>query len=74
MTAALARIAALTASVVLGGFAGCGHPARGTVISASDPAEYPCVLADPRTLPHDFMVRQSVTIRARVTSLTARLA
>ena len=65
MTAALARIAALTASVALGGFAGCGHPVRGTVISTSDPAEYPCVLADPRTLSHDFMVRQSVAIRAQ---------
>jgi len=45
--------------------AGCGHPRHTTVLSTTDPAEYPCVLADPRTLPHDFVVRQSLTIRAQ---------
>jgi hypothetical protein len=45
--------------------AGCGQPVRSTVVSTTDPAEYPCVLHDPRTLPHDFMVRQSLTIRAQ---------
>jgi hypothetical protein len=31
----------------------------------TDPADYPCVLHDPHTLPHDFMVRQSLTIHAQ---------
>ena len=62
---ALAMTVALTASAALVAVAGCGHPVRGTVISTTDPAEYPCVLHDPRTLPHDFMVRQSLTVRTR---------
>lgn len=45
--------------------AGCGSPARTTVISTTEPAEYPCVLHDPATLPGDFLVRQSLAIRAR---------
>jgi hypothetical protein len=55
------RLAAI-AIIALGG---CGHPARGTVISTHDPAEYPCVLHDPKTLPHDFSVRQSLTVHAK---------
>jgi uncharacterized protein DUF3261 len=43
----------------------CVPPARSTVLSAADPAEYPCVLRDPSTLPHDFSVRQSITIHAQ---------
>jgi hypothetical protein len=45
--------------------AGCGHSARSTVILTTDPAEYPCVLHDPGTFPDDFMVRQSLVIRAQ---------
>lgn len=56
-------LAAAIALLALG--AGCGAPARSTVISTTAPAEYPCVLHDPRTLPHDFLVRQSLTIRTR---------
>ncbi|HEY0484553.1 MAG TPA: DUF3261 domain-containing protein [Kofleriaceae bacterium] len=55
--------AAAIALLALG--AGCRHPARSTVISTTAPAEYPCVLHDPRTLPQDFMVRQSLTIRTQ---------
>jgi hypothetical protein len=51
-------------AVVAVAVAGCGHPARGTIISTADPAEYPCVLHDPRTLPHEFSVRQSLTVKA----------
>lgn len=51
--------------VVAAVLAGCGLQARSTVISTADPAEYPGVLHDPRTLPHDFLVRQSLTVRAR---------
>ena len=43
---------------------GCVPPARRTVISTTEPAEYPCVLRDPSTLPHDFSVRQTITIHA----------
>ena len=55
---------ALGALGALVALAGCGHPVRSTVISTTEPAEYPCVLHDPRTLPHDFMVRQHLTIEA----------
>ena len=41
----------------------CGGGQRPlVVISTSDPAEYPGVLHDPRTLPRDFMVRQSLKL------------
>jgi hypothetical protein len=53
------------AAIALVVFAGCGHAARTTVMSTTEPSGYPCVLHDPGTLPHDFMVRQSLTIRAR---------
>lgn len=43
---------------------GCVPPVRSTVISTTEPAEYPCVLHDPSSLPHDFSVRQSITIHA----------
>ena len=56
---------ALAALAALAGLAGCGAPVRRSVISTSAPSEYPGVLHDPRTLPRDFMVRQSLTIRAR---------
>jgi hypothetical protein len=56
-----ARIAAIGFVVLTG----CGHAARTTVTSTTDPSGYPCVLHDPGTLPHDFMVRQSLTIRAQ---------
>jgi hypothetical protein len=58
MTARLIAVALLA-------LAGCRQPARSTVISTTDPADYPCVLHDPSTFPHDFMVRQSLTILAQ---------
>ena len=63
----IARIASIIAlGVALGAaLAGCGGPARHVVMSASAPSDYPCVLHDPATLPHDFLVRQSLTIHAR---------
>jgi hypothetical protein len=45
--------------------AACGPSARQSVIATGAPSEYPGVLHDPRTLAQDFMVRQSLTIRAR---------
>jgi hypothetical protein len=57
--------AALVASIPLVAIAGCGQPVRSMVLSTTDPSEYPCVLHDPRTLPNDFLVRQSLTIRAQ---------
>ena len=42
---------------------GCGPPKRTSVIRISAPSEYPGVLHDPTTLPHDFMVRQALEIR-----------
>jgi len=60
-TAILALAGALAAPAV----AGCGAPSRHVVLSASAPAEYPFVLHDPATLPHDFVVRQHLTIHAR---------
>lgn len=42
-----------------------GTPTRRSVISISAPSEYPGVLHDPKTLPHDFMVRQSLTIHTK---------
>jgi hypothetical protein len=63
MTAAPGAIAALA---VAGGIAaGCGQPARSTVLSTTAPSDYPCVLHDPRTLPYDFAVRQHLTVRTR---------
>lgn len=55
------RAAIALAAVV----AACGPQTRTRVISAAAPAEYPCVLRAPATLPHDFLVRQSLTIHAR---------
>jgi hypothetical protein len=54
--AALAALAALAA---------CGAPPRHATLSAGGPSDDPCVLHDPATLPHDFLVHQHVTIRAR---------
>ena len=59
MTLARAASLALAACAAL---AACGQPARTTVLSTTAPAEYPCVLHDPATLPHDFLVRQNLTI------------
>lgn len=57
----------MTARVLLvvccGVAAACGGPKRSSVISTHAPAEYPGVLHDPKTLPHDFMVRQTLTIK-----------
>jgi len=61
MTARSAFVTALGAAAL----AGCGGPARHVVLSASAPSDYPCVLHDPATLPHDFVVRQSLTVHAR---------
>jgi hypothetical protein len=55
-------IAALAACALA---AGCGAPARHVVLSTRDPSEDPCVLHDPATLPHDFLVRQRLTVHAR---------
>jgi Protein of unknown function (DUF3261) len=62
MNGALRGAVAWFAFVVV---SGCGHQARSTVILTTDPSEYPCVLHDPRTLAPDFMVRQTLTIRAQ---------
>jgi hypothetical protein len=43
---------------------GCVPPVRSTVIATTDPAEYPCVLHAPSSLPHDFSVRQAIAIHA----------
>jgi len=56
--------AAFVAFVAFGVVGGCAHSARRSVIMTGDPAEYPGVLHDPRTLPHDFMARQTITIHA----------
>ncbi|MBA3455359.1 MAG: DUF3261 domain-containing protein [Deltaproteobacteria bacterium] len=42
-----------------------GPPKRQSVILTGAPSEYPGVLPDPRTLPQDFMVRQTLTIRTK---------
>ncbi|MEO7730628.1 MAG: DUF3261 domain-containing protein [Kofleriaceae bacterium] len=44
---------------------GCVPPVRSTVISTTEPAEYPCVLHDPSSLRHEFSVRQTITIHAQ---------
>jgi hypothetical protein len=61
MTARIAVVIALGAAAL----AGCGGPTRHVVLSASAPSDYPFVLHDPATLPHDFVVRQSLTVHAR---------
>lgn len=43
---------------------GCG-PSHRSTIQANAPSEYPGVLHDPKTLPYNFMVRQSLTIRTK---------
>jgi hypothetical protein len=50
---------------VLVALAACGQPARHSVMLTSAPSEYPCVLHDPGTVPGDFMVRQTLTIRSQ---------
>ncbi len=45
--------------------AACGHPARQSTISTSEPAEYPGVLHDPSTIAQNFMVRQSLKIHTQ---------
>jgi len=61
---ALALAAAPALAVALA-VAGCGSSTRTTVLSATAPADYPCVLRDPRTLGADFLVRQNLAIHAR---------
>lgn len=56
------RVAAVLAWA---GLAACAHGSRTLVLSTTAPSDYPCVLHDPRTLPHDFFVRQSLTIHAQ---------
>lgn len=58
-------IARVAVALGVAALAGCSHPARSTVVSTTEPSEYPCVLHDPRTLAHDFMVRQRLAIHAR---------
>src|SRR3954471_6587513 len=53
-----------TRTVFILALAACGHPSRSTVISTADPAEYPCVLHDPKTVAHDFSVHQSLVVKA----------
>jgi len=55
----------LVAVIAISASCGCGHPDRRSVILTSTPSEYPGVLHDPRSLPADFMVRQSLTIRTQ---------
>ncbi len=43
----------------------CGHPPKTSTIQTDAPSEYPGVLRDPKTLPHDFMVRQSLKIHTQ---------
>ncbi len=62
---ARAAAAALSGALAPALVAGCGGPSRHVVLSASAPAEYPFVLHDPATLPHDFLVRQHLTVHAR---------
>ena len=42
-----------------------GAPKRTAVILTGTPSKYPGVLPDPKTLTHDFMVRQTLTITTR---------
>jgi hypothetical protein len=64
MTAASFRFGAVVAAISFGALAGCGgEPVRRSVILTSAPSEYPGVLRDPKALPYDFLVRQSLTIR-----------
>lgn len=65
MNAISVASAALVGCVALTALAGCGSSVRRTVISTTAPSEYPGVLHDPRTLPQDFMVRQTLTIKAK---------
>lgn len=44
---------------------GCGHAAQRHRFRTDAPSDYPCVLRDPSEWSGDFMVRQSMTIRAR---------
>lgn len=44
---------------------GCAHTEHHVALLTSEPAEYPGVIHDPKTLPTDFMVRQTITIHAR---------
>ncbi len=55
----------MRALILLVAFAACGHPPRTTRIHADAPAEYPGVLRDPRSLPHNFMVRQTLKIHTQ---------
>lgn len=54
----------LVVALAVAGMA-CGSQARSLVVRTTDPAAYPCVLHAPRTLAPDFLVRQSLTIRAQ---------
>jgi hypothetical protein len=59
------RLVVIGGLALIIGLASCGHGPRTTVLSTTDPADYPCVLHDPKTLGPDFMVRQTITIRAQ---------
>lgn len=49
--------------------AACGPPAHGPVeVSTAAPAAYPGALRDPAELPHDFFVRQTLTVHAKAPS------
>ena len=53
----------MKALIALAVVAACsGPPKRTAVILTGAPSEYPGVLPDPKTLTHDFMVRQTLTI------------
>jgi hypothetical protein len=56
-------VTARWAIAALASLVGCRPPARTTVVAANDPDD-PGVLHDPRTLPHDFLVRQHLAIHA----------
>jgi hypothetical protein len=64
VTAVASTVVAWVAGLACLACAGCGQPPRTATIETTAPAEYPGVIHDPATLPHDFMVRQSLTIRA----------
>ncbi len=55
----------MKALLMLLALAACGHPPRTSTIRTEAPSEYPGVLRDPSTFPHDFMVRQTLKIHTQ---------
>ena len=55
----------MRALLVVLAIAACGHPPRTSTMTTDAPSEYPGVIHDPKTLPRDFMVRQTLTIHTQ---------